>query len=750
MTENTARSGGSDVSGGRRARANRGRSPSCAFESEHSRAHSAIEWWFCQGHYRGRRSGCRHFMVTLFRSNLRVLAGGEGHGFQLMTAVLDPRHAGGHTHATWVDPALVEWAVKRARSAEPHVDPTVWRAFSWLLEHEGPPHPIQKRPRPPAFNADPLRITWGGFSLAQRGGVLSLGFREPQHDRAIALHLEAAAPRMEVRCGSDVVPLGAGMDYRTYPRVRIHGTADGDEPVSGECWMDHQWGPTDWFHDPHAGGMLGWDWFGMTLDDGADLLVMRHRNAQSGTTVGMHATLRERTGATSTVHEFSLTPLRTWESPATFIEHPVEWRIEVPALGIDCRFEPLRDNQELASFGTMRAVWEGAGQVRGLVRGRAASGLARGEFHGYGYVFDHRDFVAQMCRRVDRHLEELLPRRFDAARVEHLVGRPTWAHEIDAYTDMFSVPVWDLMDRSGKRWRPVFGILLLECLGVSSAPYEGLISCTLEFVHAGALIIDDIEDDSSVRRGAPSLHLRYGLDVAISAGNTLYFLPGHTVRHHPLLTPRQRTRWLEIKERICIEAHCGQATDIFWSRRMEPASLACMLSEDIEGKILQMYAFKTAAAATGAAEFVCALADADARLTAACVDFARTLGVAYQIVDDIHNFSRSPDWGKVTGEDLANGKLTFVVARALRRLPATQAARLQDILCDAARRNHPEVLDEGIELVQRSGALEECRATARKMVDTAWAGWSRWTRPSGPKVMLHTMCLRLIELAHED
>lgn len=89
----------------------------------------------------------------------------------------------------------------------------------------------------------------------------------------------------------------------------------------------------------------------------------------------------------------------------------------------------------------MRAVWEGAGRAR----------------DGYGSVFDHRDFVAQMCRRVDRHLDDLLPRRFDAARVERLAGRPTWAHEVDAYTDMLSVPVWDLMDRSGERWRPIFG-----------------------------------------------------------------------------------------------------------------------------------------------------------------------------------------------------------------------------------------------------------------------------------------------------
>jgi geranylgeranyl pyrophosphate synthase len=175
-----------------------------------------------------------------------------------------------------------------------------------------------------------------------------------------------------------------------------------------------------------------------------------------------------------------------------------------------------------------------------------------------------------------------------------------------------------------------------------------------------------------------------------------------------------------------------------------------MLAGDAESRILQMYALKTASAATGAAEFVCALAHADDELTSACVDFARMLGVSYQIVDDIHNFSRSPDWTKVTGEDLANGKLTFVVARALRLLPEADATRLQEILCDREARRLPPALDEGVALVHRSGALDACRDESRAMVDQAWDAFSSRIRPSGPKVMLHTMCLKLIDLAYDN
>ena len=182
---------------------------------------------------------------------------------------------------------------------------------------------------------------------------------------------------------------------------------------------------------------------------------------------------------------------------------------------------------------------------------------------------------------------------------------------------------------------------------------------------------------------------------------------------------------------------------------MTPDHLARLLADDVESKILQMYELKTASAAKGAAEFVAVIAECSPAITRACVGFARMLGVAYQIVDDIHNFSRSPDWTKVTGEDLANGKLTLVIAKAAALLDADDSARLQEILCSPELRRQPATFEEGIELVFRSGALEVCRETAKTMVNDAWDRFQPLVRSSGPKIMLHTMCLKLIDLAYE-
>ena len=173
-------------------------------------------------------------------------------------------------------------------------------------------------------------------------------------------------------------------------------------------------------------------------------------------------------------------------------------------------------------LGVTRAIWEGAASVSGTIGRRPVSGMARLELQGYGCVFDLRTLQQDLTERIDRRIAEYLPRTIDETHVRTYVGDSPWAHEVPAFTAVLSRPVWDLLGRGGKHWRPIFGLLLLEALGVRSRPFELLVSILSELTHTGALIIDDIEDRADARRGAESIHVRYGLDVAINAANTLY------------------------------------------------------------------------------------------------------------------------------------------------------------------------------------------------------------------------------------
>jgi hypothetical protein len=90
-----------------------------------------------------------------------------------------------------------------------------------------------------------------------------------------------------------------------------------------------------------------------------------------------------------------------------------------------------------------------------------------------------------------------------------------------------------------------------------------------------------------------------------------------------------------------------------------------------------------------------------------------------------------------------------VIAKAVGRLDSVDSTRLQAILCSPELRRQSRTLEEGIELVFRSGALDVCRETAKAMVNDAWDKFRPRMRSSGPKIMLHTMCLKLIDLAYD-
>ncbi len=83
---------------------------------------------------------------------------------------------------------------------------------------------------------------------------------------------------------------------------------------------------------------------------------------------------------------------------------------------------------------------------------------------------------------------------------------------------------------------------------------------------------------------------------------------------------------------------------------------------------------------------------------------------------------------------------------ALRRLDAVGTARLQAILCSPELRRRPETLEEGVELVFASGALDVCRETAKAIVNDAWDAFSPRVRSSGPKIMLHTVVNKRVSL----
>lgn len=157
-----------------------------------------------------------------------------------------------------------------------------------------------------------------------------------------------------------------------------------------------------------------------------------------------------------------------------------------------------------------------------------------------------------------------------------------------------------------------------------------------------------------------------------------------------------------------------------------------------------MYHYKTGALVEGLAEAAAIIANASEPVKRACMEFARDFSVAFQIMDDIHNFSGSAAWTKQHAEDFMEGKLTFVVVTALQRLSGSDRDRLSQILCDATLRRDPATLEECVALVKASGAPAACRAHAEELSQRSWEALAAALPNSWSRMMLRLVTLHLL------
>ena len=147
--------------------------------------------------------------------------------------------------------------------------------------------------------------------------------------------------------------------------------------VTGKSWMDHEFGTS-----ALSIGVVGWDWFGLQLDDGTALMFGRLRVSEGGHLGIFEATVSYVDGRQFPIQprDFTVTATGSWNSPDTGITYPSGWQVRIPSLDIELRIEPLISNQELYSGFT---YWEGAVSVEGKIGGKTSKGRGYVELTGY-------------------------------------------------------------------------------------------------------------------------------------------------------------------------------------------------------------------------------------------------------------------------------------------------------------------------------------------------------------------------------
>ncbi|KAE8649251.1 solanesyl diphosphate synthase 1, chloroplastic [Cucumis sativus] len=254
----------------------------------------------------------------------------------------------------------------------------------------------------------------------------------------------------------------------------------------------------------------------------------------------------------------------------------------------------------------------------------------------------------------------------------------------------------------GKRMRPALvflvsrataGLVGLEELTVEHRRLAEII----EMIHTASLIHDDVLDDSDMRRGKETLHQLYGTRVAVLAGDFMF---------------AQSSWCLANLENLEVIKLISQVIKDFASGEIKQASSLFDCEVELEEYLIKSY-YKTASLIAASTKGASIFSGVDRDTTEKMYEYGKNLGLSFQIVDDILDFTQSTkQLGKPAGTDLAKGNLTAPVIFALEREP-----KLKDII--ESEFSEAGSLEEAIHLVKSSGGIERAMELARQKADLA-------------------------------
>lgn len=229
-----------------------------------------------------------------------------------------------------------------------------------------------------------------------------------------------------------------------------------------------------------------------------------------------------------------------------------------------------------------------------------------------------------------------------------------------AKPDFDETRVYDAMEYAftggGKRVRPILALEFCRICGMdisNALPF----ACAVEMIHCYSLVHDDLPcmDDDALRRGKPSCHIAYGEAYALLAGDGLLTLAFETMLKNyegSTVLPQNAARAaLELSTKA---GYCG----MIGGQTIDILSEGKAISLDT---LKLMHSLKTGALICAACKIGCIIAGADEEKIAAAEKYARNIGLAFQITDDVLDaVGDTAQLGKKAGSDEANNKTTFV------------------------------------------------------------------------------------------
>jgi len=272
-----------------------------------------------------------------------------------------------------------------------------------------------------------------------------------------------------------------------------------------------------------------------------------------------------------------------------------------------------------------------------------------------------------------------------------------------------------IISAGGKRLRPALMLLICGALGFKGEQRYNL-AAVVEFIHTATLLHDDVVDESSMRRGNATANEMFGNPASVLVGDFLYS------RAFQMMVDAQS---LPIMSILADATNVIAEGEVMQLMNMHNAALD-------EAGYLQVIRSKTAKLFEASARVGAMLAKASPDIEAACATYGQALGTAFQVIDDVLDYTGDASvMGKNLGDDLREGKTTLPLIAAMQRGTAQQAALVKAAIenGDVAR------IDEVVAIVKATGALDVARQAASEEAQRAITAAQKL--PEGP----HTQCL---------
>ena len=304
--------------------------------------------------------------------------------------------------------------------------------------------------------------------------------------------------------------------------------------------------------------------------------------------------------------------------------------------------------------------------------------------------------------------EDLLQSRLSGYRATTLAGFLSAVPDREPRKYLYD-PLSSHLARIGKSIRPALCIATCQAFGGDAAD-AAKSAAAIEMLHNAFLVHDDVEDESELRRGFPTMHAEHGVPLAVNAGDMLNALSLRMLRENmPVLGPEITWRIFDEFEHMMHESLEGQAMELGWVRDNR-----CDLTD---ADYLRMVLKKTCWYSFIHPCRIGALIATRDRLDLDRFNrFGFYLGAAFQIQDDLLNLTGDPKrYGKEIAGDLFEGKRTVMLIHLLGHIDQKEMQRLRTFLEQTRVRRSPTDVEWVLELMRSRGSMEYGRTVSRHL-----------------------------------